>query len=53
VTELSRDEVALAVARMKQDDWDDAARAFVLRLAAHERDTVLLLAALLDAHPEE
>lgn len=53
MTEVTRAELVAAVKRMKRDDWTDEDRQMVVRLPPHERDTILLLSALLDAHPVE
>jgi hypothetical protein len=53
MTELTNDEIRAAVERMKRDDWSDEDRQQVIRLPANERDMIMLIAALLDGHPEE
>jgi hypothetical protein len=51
VTELTRDEQNDGIGRIRT--WLPAERRFVARLQNGERDTVILLAALLDIEPVE
>ena len=51
MSEPTRAEQELAVKRIRE--WPHHERAAVVRLPKHERDQVLLLAALLDARPVE
>jgi hypothetical protein len=51
VTELTREEQNAGIGRIRT--WIPAERRFVARLQNGERDTVILLAALLDVRPVE